>query len=325
MRADFYVYTYTDPLTDDFIYIGKGRGNRLYAHLQPSNQTDTLFYRKLRKMAREGREPIVEKLFTNLTEKEAFDFETFCILSLGRRTNKTGTLLNLSEGGEGPSGYRASDETRRKISEVQPKRPVVSLNPETGDIEHFESLSATGFNHSNIRQCLDAKRPAAYGRLWFDGSTPIDEILAARDTVKALVKYKTQGRATRPVIRIDLDSGEETFFPSICATGLGISDIINACRGRQPTACGYGWRYATDVAIQPRIKATNKETLEVHYFKSRIEAAKATGANRSYISQCCYGKAKSAGGYLFQFVTEDTAHGAENSRIEETIAAQIED
>jgi hypothetical protein len=323
--SEFYVYTYTDPLTGDFIYIGKGKGDRLYRHLCPSHQTDTPFYRKLRKMICEGRSPIVEKLFDNLTEREAFTFEKFCILSLGRRTNKTGHLLNLTDGGEGVSGYRASDETRRKNSESSARRAIVSLDPETGEITHYESISAAGPDAGNVASCLAGRRDSAGGRLWFDGSTPIDEILEARDKVKIRAKPKSKGMPTRPVIRIDLDSGEETYFSSLTATGLRACYIYSACRGRQPTAYGYGWRYATDAAVQPMIKATHKETLAVKYFKNQADAVKATGARQQHISACCYGKQKSAGGYLFQFVTEDTAHGAENSRIEETIAAQIED
>jgi hypothetical protein len=322
--SEFYVYTYTDPLTDDVIYIGKGKGSRLYAHLCPSKQTDTLFYRKLKKMKREGRSPIVEKLFTELTEREAFDFETFCILSLGRKADKTGTLLNLTVGGEGASGCRASDETRRKVSESRTKRPVVSLDLETGEITHYESISATGFGRANIGQCLIGKRDSAYGRLWFEGSTSIDEILESRNKVKIRARTSSRGKLLRPIIRIDLDSGEETLFPSIAAAGFTAAHISAACQGKLPTAYGYAWKYATDAAVQPMIRATHKETFEVQYFKNAADAMKATGVFPKSISNCCCGERKSAGGYLWSYITEDTAHGAENSRIEETIAAQAQ-
>ena len=101
----YYVYAYLrskDSATAKAgtpYYIGKGKGNR---HLQkhachiPSDPSLIVF------------------LETNLTELGAFAIERRMIAWFGRKVVKTGILLNLSEGGEGPSGVPQSLETRAK-------------------------------------------------------------------------------------------------------------------------------------------------------------------------------------------------------------------
>lgn len=54
-------------------------------------------------------------LNNNLTEKEAFDLEKKYISIIGRIENG-GSLTNLSDGGEGQSGFKFSDETKSKMS-----------------------------------------------------------------------------------------------------------------------------------------------------------------------------------------------------------------
>jgi hypothetical protein len=34
MKLKYYVYIYSNPKTDEIFYVGKGKGNRVFAHLQ---------------------------------------------------------------------------------------------------------------------------------------------------------------------------------------------------------------------------------------------------------------------------------------------------
>ena len=52
----------------------------------------------------------------NLTEEEAFALEQYCIALYGRVDLGTGILRNLTNGGEGMSGFDVPVETRRRIS-----------------------------------------------------------------------------------------------------------------------------------------------------------------------------------------------------------------
>ena len=112
--AIYYIYVYLDSDNVPF-YVGKGKKNRykIYKHLDKYS-----FNRHLKsKIRKVGIANIkVHFLHENLTEEEAFQFEIFYIKLYGRRDLGTGTLCNLTDGGEGDSGCIVSKETRQKIS-----------------------------------------------------------------------------------------------------------------------------------------------------------------------------------------------------------------
>jgi hypothetical protein len=102
----FYTYAYLREDRTPY-YIGKGKGKRAYRKykgetIKPPKDKSRIIYLK-----------------QNLTEEEAFKHEIYMIAVLGRKDLGTGILRNKSNGGEGPSGWVASEETRRKMGEAQ--------------------------------------------------------------------------------------------------------------------------------------------------------------------------------------------------------------
>ncbi len=124
-----FVFIYFDPrkpgyygfgeISFDFepIYVGKGKYNRPKRHLSlyKNNKNNIRFYNKLNSIIRDGYEPIYKIIDDSMFEFDAFKEEIYLINLIGRIENG-GTLLNLSDGGEGQSGYRHSDMTKQKIS-----------------------------------------------------------------------------------------------------------------------------------------------------------------------------------------------------------------
>lgn len=108
----FYAYVLRDPRCTTPFYVGKGTGRRAHLHLEGGGHS-SLVARKVNKLRREGVEPSVE-IIEALDEDHAFFLESCLIEVLGRRNLKTGPLLNLTNGGEGMSGYVQSAETRAK-------------------------------------------------------------------------------------------------------------------------------------------------------------------------------------------------------------------
>lgn len=100
---DFYVYLYLREDATPY-YVGKGRNNRAFSktgrsiHI-PSDKSRIVFYAE------------------NLTEDEAFALEKELIAKYGRKDNGTGILRNLTDGGDGVSGWIVKDEIKIKISE----------------------------------------------------------------------------------------------------------------------------------------------------------------------------------------------------------------
>ena len=80
-RSDYYVYLYRDPSDNKIFYIGKGCGDRVYAHLNADG--DSKKAQKIKEIQKAGRQPILEYLREGLDEKIALDFEAIAIDVIG--------------------------------------------------------------------------------------------------------------------------------------------------------------------------------------------------------------------------------------------------
>jgi hypothetical protein len=109
VSSEFYTYAYLSKSGVPY-YIGKGKGDRCYRSggrncSTPKDPSRILILKK------------------NLTEEEAFKHEIYMIAVLGRKSNGTGVLRNLNDGGEGQSGFKFSDESIAKMSLYHSNRP----------------------------------------------------------------------------------------------------------------------------------------------------------------------------------------------------------
>lgn len=150
MENKFYCYIYLDPRKPgrfsygDFItffyepfYVGKGCRERSRTHLNIKN-TKTKFKATVKAILNIGIEPIIIKVIENIIENCSFCYEKCLISLIGREDLNLGSLLNLTDGGDGNNnqirslesinkfkitrritaerkGYYFSEETKRKI------------------------------------------------------------------------------------------------------------------------------------------------------------------------------------------------------------------
>jgi len=98
----YYVYAYLRKSDSSFYYIGKGKGRRAF--------------RKDKRIPPPQDKSRIILLYQNLTENQAFLIEKLLIEYYGRKNIGTGRLLNLTDGGEGSSGYKPTKETLEKQS-----------------------------------------------------------------------------------------------------------------------------------------------------------------------------------------------------------------
>jgi NUMOD3 motif len=125
----FYNYIYVDPRYQERyegqgfcllyrpIYVGKGSRTRHEDHLRPSRlASNTKFHNTLRKLLvdHDMRSYIIR---FNWTESETFLAETTYIQNIGRDDLKTGPLFNLTDGGDGASGAKRTEEQKEKYSQ----------------------------------------------------------------------------------------------------------------------------------------------------------------------------------------------------------------
>ena len=99
----YYTYAYLREDRTPY-YIGKGQGNRAYIKR----------YGKGRAKRPKNLNNII-LLKQNLTEEEAFKHEIYMISVFGRKDLGTGILHNRTDGGEGHSGYKKSEEEKENL------------------------------------------------------------------------------------------------------------------------------------------------------------------------------------------------------------------
>ncbi|WP_143542972.1 hypothetical protein [Rhodococcus sp. NCIMB 12038] len=84
----FYVYVYTDPRSDQPFYVGKGQGNRAFAHLSATGEHEKV--QRITEIRGAGFEPRIEILAFGLDEVTAYKVEAAAIDLIGfeNLTNK---------------------------------------------------------------------------------------------------------------------------------------------------------------------------------------------------------------------------------------------
>jgi len=150
MIDNYYIYIYLDPRKSgqycykDFcflsepMYIGKGKGKR-YKEVG-SKKRSQLFINKINKIKQSGLEPIVFKLYENLNENQSFELEKNLIKEIGRIDLNFGSLLNMTDGGEGISGFTFSKFSKIKMS-----------NSQKGKFKSEESVNKKKINYQEIK------------------------------------------------------------------------------------------------------------------------------------------------------------------------------
>lgn len=136
----FYTYAYLRKDKTPY-YIGKGKGNRIFAKHQkgisvPKDKIRIIFLKQ------------------NLTEEEAFKHEIYMIAVFGRKDLGTGILHNKTNGGDGISGYALSVEHKNSISKARKGIPLTE--------EHRKNISKSNkgkkFSKETKRKQSEAKK-----------------------------------------------------------------------------------------------------------------------------------------------------------------------
>ncbi len=124
MKTGWFVYKYVDPRNSNAIYVGKGKYSktgeprRMFYHWK---KLDTLNNQLLKSVLVKIREAGLIPLMTvdsdYAEERRAFRREIELIKLYGLKIDGTGTLRNLSYGGEGWGGQVWTDSRKKKVSE----------------------------------------------------------------------------------------------------------------------------------------------------------------------------------------------------------------
>lgn len=114
----YYVYLYSHPLTNEVFYVGKGKGNRVFAHLLDQTESHKVNY--IKELANQGLEPKIEILVHGLEDEEValrVESSVIDLLGIHNLTNKQ-------------NGYKSATFGRMSIDQV-----TALYNKQKGDID----------------------------------------------------------------------------------------------------------------------------------------------------------------------------------------------
>lgn len=172
------VYFHINSETKEVFYVGIGSIKRPY----DTHKRSDFWNRTVKKYGYD-----INIIHTNLTWEEAVEYEKKYIKEFGRRNLGTGSLVNLTDGGEGclnmkhseeskglmsknKIGKKPSDETKSKMSKNRPKVSVEQLDLSSNVLNVFDAVryaeSSTGVDRSSIIRVCKGKVNTAGGFKW---------------------------------------------------------------------------------------------------------------------------------------------------------------
>lgn len=256
----FYIYAYCDPRYvsevyqyQDFVfpckpfYIGKGKDRRYRQHLQNCMLSDnSIKSNTILKIKKEGLEPNIIKIYTDLDEKTAFEFERNLILYFGRLDIGTGILTNFTNGGEGFSGFIFTDDTKKKMSEKAKGTKTYSNNGQSKIVEKMDLEGNSLAIFSSLREAGE-KSGICF--------KTISSCCRGVTKTAGGFKWRYLGRSYNPPIKKEKSSKSKTVYQynlegafisdwssvSEVERTLKIGHVSCACLGKINFTGGYQW------------------------------------------------------------------------------------
>ena len=244
MENNYYVYKHTFP--NGKVYIGITRQTpekRWLNGFGYKNQHQIVMYRAIQKYGWENIEH--ELLHSDITEKEAKDFERYYITEIYHSNNKK-YGYNQTNGGDGILGYFHTDEVKERISE---KSKEMWADPEFRERMSGKHSGEKNANYGKqlsdehkaiLSECAKARtgnKNGFYGKIHSD---------ATKQKISESRKGKCLGADHHNSKRVEcIETGEVFDSASTAAKQYNRTPgtITSACRGVSHTACGYHWRY----------------------------------------------------------------------------------
>ncbi len=140
---DYYVYLHKKKTTGEVFYVGKGSGNRAW-RLEGRNK----FWHKIVNK----HDYDIEIHSDNLQEWYAFELEKDLIAYYGRRQLGKGTLVNLSDGGEGVGGWIPSEKFKESRRTLMQREDAPNKDKRLWTFMHLETKEEIVTTRHRFRQ-----------------------------------------------------------------------------------------------------------------------------------------------------------------------------
>lgn len=163
----YYVYVYSDPDTKKPFYVGKGKDNRVFNHLDDKKENDKV--NKINEIRSRGKEPIIEILAHGLDEETALKVEAAAIDLIGIKN-----LTNQQR------GHESSTYGKIEVSTLDARYSHKKLDSK--DIIHnimFIRINKLYRNDMSPLEIYEATR--GYWRLKIENAKKVDYVLSVYD------------------------------------------------------------------------------------------------------------------------------------------------
>ena len=167
-----------------------------------------------------------------------------------------------------------------------------------------EASRQTNVGRAGIAKCCKGDAKSAGGFLWSN-----DKV----DNIKYdSMKQQQVDRFTKDAVYVD-----SFLTAKVAEKELGISSsaIYACCNGRLKSVCGFIWRFHKDADEVQRYKNDAHRGIKqielgtfnvINVFDMISTASSITGISASSISQCCLKNLKTAGGYIWRYVDDES-------------------
>lgn len=167
-KLGYYVYLYSDPRNDRPFYVGKGRGNRAFAHLNDASVSAKVA--RIKEIRAEGIEPRIEILAFGLDEVTAFKVEAAAIDLIGFE-NLTNAVLGR---GARQFGRMGVDEVHARLGSEPVDRfddecILIKLNNTYADAVKRSVIDLYDATRGTWKLSIDRARRAKFALAVFGG------------------------------------------------------------------------------------------------------------------------------------------------------------
>lgn len=239
MNNKFYVYIHKyshGPKQGEIFYVGKGSGGRSKAFSCRNPRWEN-------SVAKYGR--TIHHVQEGMSEGDAFLLEMWLIAKF---RHDGLDLVNMSDGGEGPSGYTHTDETKLKLSkEVYCSNGMVFQScKDAADWCRMDGRrTAKG---SSISSAATGVKKTAYGHAWSHVSVPGVPEFHGKSAMAQSSKSLMREVSCSNGMTFDGIVEAEKWLKHNGHYNASNSAIVMCCKGKYKTAYGYTWWYAGDDA-----------------------------------------------------------------------------
>lgn len=327
---NFYVYVYLNPLkignynygkinfNYEPFYVGKGCNNRCNFHTKYVDEKNKLKQNIINKIIKNNKNPIIIKLYENITEYSAFRIEKYLINLIGRRDIKTGCLSNLTNGGDGVCNYVYTYNDR--INKLKNNNGIVKYNLNGVVVEIFDNIvillkKYPRINQSHIHRACKS-----------NGNRIIDKHFWKYLNCESIGDYIEINNKFKSILQYDLNGNLLKIWKSVTDihnnTGYSSGAIHKCCRNnitdKSYKYMEYMWHYQTNetnIKINPYLKNSAKGIGKIEKRKIQMftidgkyintyspKELKYLGYNTKTIYMCCNSKIKKSQGYVWSWI-----------------------